>query len=616
MFNLCHYPDACILLVEDDEQQLNLLRAILKRAGYTDIHVCSDAKKAAAEYWRLIPDIMLLDQNMPGRSGIEVLTEITKEKSGEYFPIIMITADADSKTKLKALSLGSKDFINKPYDKLDVLARLNTIIDSKRMHQQLKLENNKLGITISETSTDLQSEKQEKMYAQSKLAHNLLHDDLTGLENKKLFLSKMSEGIKRDELNSKYSSVILIHIGNIKLINNSLGHKYGDALLKQIAASLSDITLMVCKKYKLNYEDLHLAHFSGNNFVIGLSNLESNKIATQLCEQCVENLAESFQLNKMNIELKYFVGLVHYPEHGESLELLLQRADIAAFQAEEEKKNFCVYDAKFGEYAKYKVTLMQDLKLAMRNDVLELYLQPKVDLRNWKIYGFEALLRWNHPEHGFIPPDQFVAIAEETGIINQLSCWVLNRGLEIQAKLKKLGYTHNIAVNITASDLLNRKFIRYICERLSSSDYTPNSLTLELTETTMIQDPEEVLKNIKLLEKYKVCISIDDFGTGYSSLAYLKKISAQELKIDKSFVMDIASNQENQVIVRTIINLAHYLNMQVVAEGVEDILSFELLNEYACDCIQGFWISRPIPFDELLPFIDSFDMVEKKASCG
>jgi diguanylate cyclase len=593
------YPDACILIIDDSEEYTRLLTFILRKAGYKNIVCLNDPPQAVAHYHQLQPDIVLLDYNMPDVNGLMILKQLSNAYPDSYLPILMITADSDTETKVAALSNGAQDFITKPFEKLEVLARIKTVLEVSLLNKRLLSENSHLGNAVN-------SERLERVKVENQLAYQQFHDSLTGLPNRALFYDRLNQNIEHAKRHGDHLSVVLIHVTNTRSINNTLGHQYGDELIRQLSDRLRT---ELRQTDTLTYtENLHpyLARISGSYFILALPSLKTNSDTAAVAERLYHLIQNPFVINDFTLELNCHIGIVHYPEHGDQANVLLQHADAAAYHAQKQHLAFMVYNPEHNQFTMFNLTLMQELKAAIQDNTLELYLQPKVDLKTHHVYGFEALLRWNHPKYGFIPPDKFVAIAEDTGSIGLLTSWVIDTSIKLCNELLQHGHNVSVSLNITAQDLHNPEILAVIIHRLNACRLPPQRLTLEITEGSMVSDPKHALEMITAYRENELSLSIDDFGSGYSSLAYLQKLPVQELKIDKSFVMDLDRNSSNQMIVKTIIDMAHHFNLRVVAEGIENQAIYDLLVQYGCDCAQGYHISRPIPFSKVLAYLESY----------
>jgi len=296
-------------------------------------------------------------------------------------------------------------------------------------------------------------------------------------------------------------------------------------------------------------------------------------------------------------------GIAYFPDHGDDSVTLLQKADVAMYAAKRNHSGFEIYSGGLVQGSRADLAFKSELLQAMECDELVLYFQPKIDLRTGRATSVEALVRWQHPQRGFLPPDMFIPMAEEIGLINQLTFWVLKKALLQCAELNQTDSDLTVAVNLSARSLHDTRLPGEIARMLADAQIKPSMLILEVTESAVMSNAEEALEVLQILDKMGVTLSIDDFGTGYSSLAYLSKLPVDEIKIDKSFVLGMVADQQAAVIVRSTIDLGHNLGKIVVAEGVETLEMLDMLSEWGCDTAQGYYMSKPLPADKLMQWL-------------
>lgn len=418
--------------------------------------------------------------------------------------------------------------------------------------------------------------------------HNALHDDLTGLPNRTLLLERINQLILHARRDLRPLAILVMDLNRFKEINDALGHHYGDFLLQKVAERLQEVIR----------ESDTLARLGGDEFSVALdADTEQAKIVSR---KISEALQRPFVIEGHSLNIGISIGIAIYPTHGNDCDTLLQHADVAMYSAKKTETHYAVYDVSQDQFTLNRLMLLTDLREAVRKEEhLSLYFQPKIDIKNNRIHGVEALLRWNHPELGIIPPDQFIPLAEQGGIIRSLSKWVLNAALAQRAAWRDAGLDLPVSVNLSIKDLQNISVPLLIKDLLKKYQLEPSDLMLEITETSMMLDPDRTYEVISNLHALGVQLSIDDFGTGYSSLAYLKQLPAEELKIDKSFVRNMLKDDNDEVIVRAIIDLAKNMGLAVIAEGVESAEILTRLKELDCDLAQGYHICRPLPAKEL-----------------
>lgn len=425
------------------------------------------------------------------------------------------------------------------------------------------------------------------------LEHQAHHDPLTDLPNRDAISRAIDESIARLEGSGQTLAVCMIDLHQFKEINDSLGHHCGDELLRQVATRLGEA---------LPPPDLP-GRFYGNKFAIMLHDADATAIDA-IADRVLGVLENAFEINGRCLYIRGTLGVALYPEHAATAPALLQKAEAAIFQARDNARHVALFHDQDNEGGAQRLGLINDLRNALRDGQLELYYQPKLDLRDHRIIGAEALARWIHPEHGFIPPDQFIEIAERTGLIKELTKWVLDTAVRQCAECYANGKKLKISANLSAVNLHDDELVPLISSLLQQYKLPPQNMVVEVTETAMMTDPAYAKAQLKNLDALGICISIDDFGTGYSSLGHLRHLPVDEIKIDKSFVMDMITNDDDASIVRATVGLAHDLNLKVVAEGVENEEILSQLRKMDCDIAQGYHIARPMPAAEFVAMLD------------
>jgi diguanylate cyclase (GGDEF)-like protein len=426
--------------------------------------------------------------------------------------------------------------------------------------------------------------------------HRSMHDDLTGLPNQNYFQDKVNAAIARADNIKKTFVVILIDINRFKDINSSLGHFYGDFLIQQISARIES---------SIRNSDT-LARWVGDKFAILLPDTNLKR-AIAISNTLTDSISQPFKIEGNNISIETSHGIAIFPEHGEEIDTLMQSAHIAMYEAQKNHVNYSIFDPEQHHSPYKKMILASELYDAMRTGDLRLFFQPQISVINGKLSGVEALIRWQHPEKGLITPDYFIDVIEQTDLSKTLASWVLDRALKQQKEWQKLGLDINVSANLSIKNLHDYEFPAEVKKLIDKWQVDPNRLTLEITESGLMVDPGRVTKVVSELKSLGVSLSIDDFGTGYSSLAYLRKFPAREIKIDKSFVLDMLDNEDSAIIVKSTIDLAHNIGRLVVAEGVENHDTYVLLKRFGCDFLQGFFFSKALPADEFLKWHNQYD---------
>jgi len=433
----------------------------------------------------------------------------------------------------------------------------------------------------------------ERRQAEETIQRLAYYDLLTGLPNRNLLHDRLQQAVVTGQRENKLVAFLLLDLDRFKEINDTIGHQNGDLLLQQVGMRLRNAV----------WEPDVVARLGGDEFAVLLPKIAAAEHVSIVANKILKALEAPFALEGLSVDVGASIGIALFPEHGEDADLLIQRADVAMYAAKAAGSNYAVYAAKQDRYSPRSLTLIGELRHAIEYEELVLHYQPKVDLKTGRVIGVEALVRWQHPKHGPVPPDQFIPLAERTGLIKPLTQWVLKEVHRQWSEWHRTGLNLPIAVNLSMRNLQDPQLPDQIAEMLRISIGAPDWLELEITESVIMADPTHTMETFMRLDKIGVRLSIDDFGTGYSSLSYLKKLPVDEIKIDKSFVMDMGSNEDDAVIVLSIINLAHNLSLKVVAEGVESQEISEQLAAFGCDAAQGYHMARPMPVTELVGWL-------------
>jgi len=420
--------------------------------------------------------------------------------------------------------------------------------------------------------------------AEAALEHQALHDALTDLPNRVLLHDRLQQAIRAAQRDQTAVALLIMDLDRFKEVNDTFGHHTGDQLLEQLGERLGSV---------LRGSDT-IARLGGDEFAVLLPTAtleDANHIAARL----LELLEEPFSLGGLQLEIDASIGIALSPEHGTDADTLLRRADVAMYIAKRNGSGHALYTAEQDQHSPMRLALVGELRRAIDQNELSLYFQPKVSLKHSTVLCAEALVRWQHPRHGMLGPDQFVPVAEQTGLIRPLARSVLEAAVRQCNRWRQEGLDLAVAVNLSMRNLHDAEIVDTIRQLLSRWGIPPARLVIEITESSLMADAARAMEVLSRLREMGVGISIDDFGTGYSSLAYLKRLPVDELKIDKSFVANMASDENDAAIVRSTIGLAHDLGLTVVAEGIEDPATWDLLADLGCDVGQGYYISRPMP---------------------
>ena len=423
--------------------------------------------------------------------------------------------------------------------------------------------------------------------AEKKIEYLAYHDPLTGLPNRRLLKDRFTYAVNANQGQSGIG-VLFLDLDNFKQVNDSLGHNYGDRFLVAVAARLQQV---------IGNKNAILSRQGGDEFVILLTNVRNVTIIEEITQQIINAFIEPINIDGYMLNTSFSIGISRYPADGKEFDSLLKQADSALAYAKELGRNtYQFFSEKMNSNMLEYIQLQEKLRIALKNDEFQLHYQPQIDAANGQIIGVEALIRWQHPEQGMIPPGKFIPVAERSGLIIPIGEWVLNEACR-QAVLWSESYNIPsliLAVNLSALQFKRGDLVETVTQALNSSGLPANQLELELTETVMLHDIDIVKTTLYSLKKLGVRLSIDDFGTGYSCLSYLKQLAVDKLKIDQSFIRDMAEDSDDAAIVKAIIQLGHTLDLKVIAEGVEKEDQLALLRTYNVDEIQGYLISRPL----------------------
>lgn len=421
---------------------------------------------------------------------------------------------------------------------------------------------------------------------EAEILHLAYQDGLSGLPNRALFNVRLSEAVASHRGGAGVA-VLVMDLDRFKYINDTLGHGAGDLVLREVATRLRGVVR----------DSDTVARLGGDEFaVLATGGLERAQTLARMIQAVLE---QSIDIDGQAVDVGCSIGIAHCPAHGDDASVLLRCADVAMYAAKHEKSGFAVYDARFDRHRAEHLSLLGDLRRAITGNELRLHYQPKVDLRGGQLIGVEALVRWEHAQRGMVPPGEFVPFAEQTGAIKQVTRWVMEEALRQCGSWYAGGLAISVSVNVSTRDLLDRDLPQFVDEAIRRHGVPAELLTVEVTESALVEDPQRAQQTIARLKQRGVRLSIDDYGTGYSSLAYIQRLQFDELKVDRAFVTHMATQEKDAAIVRSTVELGHNLGLVVVAEGVEDLEVIGLLREFGCDLAQGYGVSRPLPWEQL-----------------
>ena len=424
------------------------------------------------------------------------------------------------------------------------------------------------------------------------LRHQATHDALTGLPNRTLLFDALEKALEiaRGE---QTLGLMLMDLDRFKEVNDTFGHHFGDALLKQVAFRVQN---------QLHDRDV-VARLGGDEFAIVLPQAIDAQDAAAAARRILNTLEQPFVIEGQVLDVGASIGIAMFPEHGNDARTLLRRADVAMYAAKQQQSGYCFHKDEHETRSPDQLALVVELRGAIERNELELHYQPKLHLRSGLMTRAEVLMRWQHPQRGLLSPAAFIPLAERTGLIRNMTDWLLDRALAQCRSWQESGAPVHLAINVSARSLLDQALPGKVQRMLDKWGVDPRFLKIEITESSIMADPAHALAILSMLQSMGVRLSIDDFGTGYSSLTHLRELPVDEIKIDKSFVINMTRNEADASIVRTVIDLAHNLGKQVCAEGVEDRETWQMLTELGCDLAQGYWISRPMDGTALMEWL-------------
>ncbi len=418
--------------------------------------------------------------------------------------------------------------------------------------------------------------------------HNATHDMLTDLPNRAMLYERINQAIKDAKRNHTLMAILLMDLNQFKEVNDTLGHHCGDGLLRQVAPRIKEV---------LRESDT-LARLGGDEFsvILPVTNLEG---ATVSAKKIISAMERHFVVEGHSLQIGISVGIAMYPEDASNSDNLLRKADVAMYVAKRYSTGFSVYDSEQDQHTLNRLMIIGKLHDAIINNELLLHYQPILDTCTFKLWGFEALIRWNQPILGLLKPNEFVPIAEQSEVIKEMSCWVVSNAIRKFRHWQEKDKSLRLSVNLSVKDIQDDGFVAWLKGQFEVLGVNPKCMNIEITESSMMTDSKRAMNTIKQLHQIGVTFSIDDFGTGFSSLSYLKQLPSQSIKIDRSFVRDMLTDDNDAVIVRSTIDLAHNMGKTVIAEGVESQEVLDILEILGCDFIQGYYVCSPLPDNQV-----------------
>lgn len=594
-----------ILVVDDDEVDFRATKRLLGQifGDGLDLSWAAVWDEAVDIIKSREHDLYLIDYHLGARSGLELVQEALQIETPQTF--ILLTGEESREVDLMAARLGVADYLVK--SELTALRLERSIRYSLEMargkrelyEQTLELRaaneliqdqtGQYIGLAedLAATKDKLQAALQRAEESEERYRRLAEHDLLTGLANRSLFSDRLREGLEQSQRSGRKTGLLLLDLDRFKAVNDTLGHPIGDALLKGVSERLIDSTRKTDT----------VARLGGDEFAIISTNLEAAEDAATLAAKIIDMLGMPFDLDGNEVLTGTSIGIAVFDGEETDVDVLFCNADAALYRAKElGRGTYCYFDATLNERIQRAKMMERDLEAALNGDGLYLAYQPKLDALTGAMTGVEALARWSHPEHGNIPPDMFIPVAESTGMIVNLADWIFREACRQAAAWAEAGLDEiQIAINLSAVQFKRTNILERLLPIMEQTGVSPRQLELEITETTMIDNFDPVVEQLEALRETGMNIAIDDFGTGYTSLAHVKHLPVDKLKIDRSFVHNLPESPTDAAIVKTIIALSEALGLGVVAEGVETQEQLAFLRDLGCREIQGFYITKPLP---------------------
>jgi diguanylate cyclase (GGDEF)-like protein len=556
-----------LLIVEDSEDDALLLLRELRQGGFDPRWQRIDTADALVsalerEQW----DLVIADFSIPGFSGTEAL-ELLRARDGDL-PFIFVSGTIGEEVAVAAMKAGAHDYVMKGN-----MRRLVPAIERELRDADMRREHRRIAARVQ---------------------HLAYHDVLTDLPNRALLHDRLLQALAMAQREHESLALLILDLDGFKYINDTLGHRVGDALLQELGRRL----------LKVIRDADTVARLGGDEFAVLLLGAGEDSVQ-RVARRLLTAIEQPFHADQLELTVRASLGVAFYPTHGDSADMLLQRADIAMHTAKESGNGMATYVPDMDRHRQQRLMLGSELNQALQSQQLMFQFQPKVRLADRTVVGMELLTYWQHPREGLLPPSRFIGLAEETGLIRPLTLTVIDAALRAAQQWHVAGQHLVVAVNLSPRTLEDDRFPDEVAMLVQTAGLPPAALELEITENLIISDPGRAMAILTRWNKAGIRLSIDDFGTGYSSLAYLKRLPVHEIKIDRSFIIDLARHGD-EMIVRSTIDLAHNLGLTVVAEGVETEATWDRLVTLGCDAAQGFYASPPAPLPEISAWLEGW----------
>ncbi len=596
-----------LLIVDDVSDNRAILLRRFERRGFEVVEADGGAK--ALELIHAQPfDIVLLDVMMPEIDGMGVLKRVRETFSPAQLPIIMVTAKSQSEDVVGALEMQANDYLTKPVDFPIALARVNVQLERKRANDALAEAKSMLEQRVEQRTSELveinrklEGEIKQRQRSEAETRYIAFHDALTGLANRVLFREALEKRLNEPVSYQNGVAILFIDLDGFKSVNDTLGHTIGDTLLKEVASEFRNV---------LGHDDI-IARLGGDEFAILHACDESLKSAVTLAEKVIAVAGQQRTIEGQVITVGASVGIVSTFTGVDYPDTLLKNADLAMYRAKSDGRGtYRLFDPEMDAKAQERRLLELDMRNALVNGEFSLCYQPQVSLDQKEVVGFEALLRWENPNRGLVSPDFFIPVAEETGLIIQLGDWVIRQACMEAAQWPT---SVRVAVNVSSIQFTRGNVVNSVVQALAASGLAPNRLEIEVTESVLLEKTEQNIEVLEQLHALGVRIAMDDFGTGYSSLGYLRRFRFDKIKIDRSFIRDVAKNNESSAIVHAITKLSVSFGISTTAEGVETQEQLFHLVREGCAEVQGWLFGKAIPADKVPAVLQQpiSDLMEK-----